>query len=460
MTTRLVAAQVWRIRWFLLMLMSSAAAGASQSTGFGNRLNMAIPLFLAAPAMSMIGVFWSRDVRVLPIARCVALRSAWLSALVLPCAIVAGRIVGTGVQVALGSTSTAGIEVIALRAVWDTTFIGVTLTLMQRPDYDWAGLRHAFSNLRESGVFLVTLLWLVVPLAGPELVPRSLDDVTWVHLIGVLVGTVVTAWPLMTAPDQWPILGVYDSARETVVKPVRMERPNRPLDRLVGMRRLLPGPAGVAALVATLALATSVVIGIVRGALHSPFAADMNNMEFFLIGGPFFLLFFGPFTMMLAGTGLAPSLTPFLRRLRALPVSTMQLAVTMTMMPLMMPVFFWLLAYGVHLLIGVAGDSHWRLGSVALLCGVMAVITAVHARVNSPFVMLPMQLLPLIGVFAAMEFFEKDAVGPMIDFWFPLVGLIGVPLAFLLNYRTVTRGSSSAPAYRPAPGESLYRGGA
>jgi len=463
MTGRLVAAQVWRIRWHLLLLPLVGANWVIQSEGFGARFAMAMPLLFATAAFTTLGMFWSRDVRVLPIPRRVALRSAWLTALALPFAIMTGRLAALLVQLAIGSTLTRSVEAIALAALWDAVYFGVSLTVYQAQDIPWTSLRHVFGNLRVAFSTLVPMLWLATPFAGPELVPQSLGDVTWLHVAGVIVGAVVTIWPLMTTPDQWPSLGIlHDADRdpEATPKPVRIERPHRLLDRLAGMRRLLPGPAGVAALVATLALAMSVVIGIVRGALHSPFAADMNNMEFFLIGGPFFLLFFGPFTMMLASTGLAPSLTPFLRRLRALPVSTMQLAVTMTMLPLMMPVFFWLLAFAIHVVIGASGGAHWRLGSVALLCGVMAFITAVHARVNSPFVMLPMQLLPLIGVFAVMAFFEKDAVGPMIDFWFPLVGLIGVPLAFLLNYRTVTRASSSAPAYRPAPGESLYRGGA
>jgi len=66
--------------------------------------------------------------------------------------------------------------------------------------------------------------------------------------------------------------------------------------------------------------------------------------------------------------------------------------------------------------------------------------------------------VPVIGVLTLMMFFDKVAVEPVIAVWFPIVGLIGVPAAFLLNYRTVTRGSSSSAAYRPAPGESLYRG--
>jgi len=416
----------------------------------------------ATASITTLGLFWSRDVRVLPIPRRVALRSAWLSALALPVAIMTGRLLASLVQVAFGFTVTRDLEMIALAALCDAVYFGVSLALLQAQDTPWTTLRHFFGNLRVAGIALSAMLWLAVPFAGPELVPQSLGDVTWLHLAGVLVGAAVTAWPLVASPDQWPSLGVlHNAARDTVAEPRRVERPNRQLDRLVGTRRLLPGPVGSATFIAALTLATSVaVIWITQGAMHGPFAADMNNTEFFLIGGPLFLLMLGPLSLMLGVFGLAPSLTPFLRRLRALPVSTMQLAVMMTTLPLMMPVFFWGLLCGFHLVVGASGDARWRLGALVFLCGAMALIAAVHSRFNSAVVVMAMALVPIIGVFALMLLFDKSALESIIDVWFPLVGLIGVLVAFLLNYRTVTRGSSSAPAYRPAPSESLYRGGA
>jgi len=457
MTWRLVSAQLWRIRWHLLILLFLGAMGAlqhSESPFFATRLSMAWPLITAFTAITTLGIFWSRDVRVLPISRCAALRSAWLTALALPVAITTGRLVATLAKLAFGFTVTLGGEAIALLIVWDTIFIGISLALMQRPDDPWESVQQAFANLRRSAKLLVHLGWmLAVPFAGPELVPQSLSDVTWLHLTGVLVGIVITVWPLVTAPDQWPTLGVlYDAPRGTSRKPVRTERTPRGLDRLTGMRRLLPGPVGTAALVAVLTLCASTALTFSLEDVLTPFAAEVNDMAFFLIGGPFFLLILGPVSW---GNGLVP----FLRRLRALPVSAMQIVVTMTMLPLMMPVFFWTCATAVHLVVGVPGETNWRLESLALLCGVMAFSGAVHARFNSVIVMLAGCGVPILGVMALMEFFDKVAVEPLIAVWFPVIGLVGVPAAFLLNYRTITRGSSSSQVYRPAPGESLYRGG-
>lgn len=118
MTTRLVAAQLWRIRWFLALLTFMGANGAFQTTGIGARFTMAVPLLFATSAISMLGMFWSRDVRVLPIQRRVALRSAWLAAAVFPLAIMAGRLLVAAVQVAFGFTVTRDLERSRSRCPW------------------------------------------------------------------------------------------------------------------------------------------------------------------------------------------------------------------------------------------------------------------------------------------------------------------------------------------------------
>lgn len=457
MIGRLVSAQLWRLRWHVLLLLFLGALGAvgtSESASFSHRLSMWWPLLSVNGAITMLGIFWSRDVRVLPIQRHEALRSAWLAALVLPMAIATGRLLTTLVTLSLGFTVQLTVETIALTALWDTTFIGISLTLMQRPDDPWESVKQAFGNLRKSARLVLMLTWmLVVPLAGPEIVPQSLSDVTWLHAVGVLAGSVITAWPLVVPPDQWPRLGVlHDAVRTQSPTPARIQTKRRALDQLVGLRRLLPEPVGTAALIAVLTLAVSTAFTYSLEGARSVFSAGMTDIEFVLIGGPFFLLVLSPFSW-------ANGITPFLRTLRALPVSAMTLVATMTILPLMMPVFFWTLATAGHLVVGEPGDARWRLESFALICGVMALSGAVHARFNSVITLMAGAVLPLIGMLMLMTFFDKTAVEPLITWWFPLMGLVGVPAAFLLNHKTITRGGSSAPVYRQFPGASLYRGG-
>lgn len=456
MTGRLVAAQVWRLRWQLMILMMGGAnsvSTASDPTAFSSRLSMAMPLLFSFASISTLGFFWSRDVRVLPIPRPVALRSAWLSALVLPLAIMIGRTVGVLVHLAFGSTDVLGLQAIGLAAVRDTIFVGVILTIMQGDNEPFESVRETFGVLRKSPKVLLPAFWLLaVPFASPEVTPTSLADVTWLHLAGVIVAIIIILWPLVTKPDQWPALGVlHDAPRNAAARPVRPDTAPHRFDRLKGLRRLLPGAVGTAALVAILTLGAGTALIVSLENVKSPFSSAMQDMHFFMIGGPLFLLILGPF-------GWANGVTPFLRPLKALPVSAMQIVVALTLLPLMMPVFFWLLAAGVHLAVGAPGDTSWRLEAFALLCGAMAFSGAVYARFNSVIVILAGCSGPVIGVLMLMMFFDKVAIEPVTALWFPILGFIGVPAAFLMNYRTVTRGSSSSPAYRGVPGASLYRG--
>lgn len=457
MTGRLVAAQVWRLRWLCLILVFlgfGSASTAANPADFSSRLSSAWPMLLSMSAITTLGLFWARDVRVLPISRRVALRSAWLSALALPLTIAAGRGLGVLVHRAFDSTNTLGVEAIVLAAVRDTLYIGIMLANAQRDDEPWENAREAFSNVAKSARLVVSLLWtLAIPFLGPEITPASLTDVTWLHVAGVVVCLAIAVWPLVMHPDQWPRLGVlHDAPRNTSSRPTDRHRPPRRFDRLTGMRRLLPGPVGTAAAVAVLTLGAGMALTFSSKGVQGPFAAGMEEVEFFLIGGPFFLLLLSPF-------GWGNGVTPLLRTLRTLPVSTTQIVSMLTMMPLMMPVFFWLLAAAVHLVLGATAGTNWRLESFALICGVTALSGAVHTRFNSIMTLMTGTMAPVIGVFALMEFVDKTAVERFIALWFPLIGLVGVPAAFLLNYLTIRRGSSSSPAYRGVPGATLYRGG-
>lgn len=449
MTWRLVSAQLWRVRWHLGFVCFLGANG-SYAEGFMARFMMAMPILSAFTGLTGLGLFWTRDVRVLPIPQRVALRSAWVAALGFPAAIMTGRLLVVAIQLVLGATVTRGVENIALAAIWDSAFVGVSLAIMQRDDVPWNGVRNA---LRQGGYVktLLPMLWIVMPFAAYDLIPRAVADANWLHVAGLVVSVVITVWPLVAAPDRWPTLGIlHDTPRPSTAPPSTIDKASV-LDRLMGMRRLLPGPVGSAALIAAVTLVASTALTVSLEDTPSLFSAGTTEMEFFLIGGPFFLLLLGPL-------GWANGLVPFLRSLKTLPISAMRLVVTMTVLPLMMPLFYWTLATGTHLLFGAPGGTLWRLGSFALLGGVFALSAAVYARLNSALVVAVGWFVPVVGAFLLM-LIDKSGVNAFIAIWFPVIGAAGVSAAFLLNYRTITRSVSSSAVYRPPPGAALYRGG-
>jgi hypothetical protein len=209
-----------------------------------------------------------------------------------------------------------------------------------------------------------------------------------------------------------------------------------------GLNRLLPGPIAGAAAVAVLSLGLYVGLSRLRGQRRSLFDAGMSDWEFLIVGG-LGLLLLAPFS---AGSGL----TPFLRRLKVLPIGSMRLCLTLTSLPLMAPVFFWILAGVGHVLLWNDGPATWRPGALLFFCGILALGAALVTRFNSPVASLLAGIMPLMCVMAVMMWFERDQIQVVLPVLLPAVGVTGVAAAFVLNYNTVTRASSHSPAYRQA----------
>lgn len=301
---RLVRAQLWRVWWFLPQLVFLGLVGAYLTNSVGARMSGGFALMMTASSLSMLGMFWSREVRVLPIRPETALRSVWCTAMFFPAAILLGRL-------------------------------------------------------------------------------------------------------------------------------------------LAILNRLLPNQVLNAVIVSALTLAASTAVSVgLRGELRSPFDTRVSDVEFLLIGGPLFLLLLGPVWM---GTGL----TPFLRRLKAMPISARRVVLTMTALPLMTPLLFWVAAGAVHLTIDTPGPGNWRPGALLFLCGVLALASALIARFNSAIATGIGGVFPLVGILVLMMFFDNSAIEPVIAVVLPAVGLAGLSAALLLNYHTITRASSHAAAYRP-----------
>lgn len=290
---------------------------------------------------------------------------------------------------------------------------------------------------------LGVLLWIAVPVAIPELVPRSFAAVTWLHVVFGIAGLVAATWPVLVTRNQWPSLGVIHE-RQRLAEPRRVppKPADRWLDRLRGISRLLPGQLAGAVIVSLLALGAFIAIAAgVRGDIRSPFDAGVSDLEFLLVGGPFVLMLLGP-------VGIGTGLSPFLRRLKAMPISAKRLIVTMTALPLVTPMLYWLCAGAAHLVLAGPAAADWRPGLLLFLCGVLALASALATRFNSAISTFAAAFVPFAGLMAMMTMFDKNAIEPLFAIFLPVVGLAGLFSAVLLNHHTVTRASSRAAAYR------------
>jgi hypothetical protein len=442
MMWHLIRAQVWRVRWPLVNLFALGAIGAAVSSGPSHRITSAMALMTAGGSLLTLGTFWARELRVLPLVADTALRSAWCTVMVFPVAIMAGRLlVVLGASLVGGSTGMT-MESVVLHATFDVIYVGVSFWLHQRADSPWTGLRQLLDP-REALGMLGIFVWMAVPFATPELVPRSLADLTWLHMAFGIAGLVAATWPVLVTKNEWPSLGIVHE-RQHLAPPARVppKRTDRWLDRLRGISRLLPGQFLGAVVVSLLALGAFIAIAAgLRGDIRSPFDTGVSDLEFLFVGGPVVLMLLGP-------VGIGSGLSPFLRRLKAMPITANRLILTMTGMSLVTPMLYWLCAGVAHLVLAGPAPADWRLGVLLFLSGILALGSALVTRFNSAAGPIAAAGLPFGGLMVAMMMFDKNEIELVFALLLPGVGLAGLVAAFLLNHHTVTRLSSHAAAYR------------
>ncbi|MBK9240058.1 MAG: hypothetical protein IPL75_07275 [Acidobacteria bacterium] len=442
MMWHLIRAQLWRVRWPMVNLFFMGFMSAATSSGPSLRLMNAMALMTAGGSLLTIGIFWSRELRVLPLAADTALRSAWCTVMVFPVAIMAGRLlVVLGAPLAGGSPGMT-VEAVLLLASFDAIYIGVSVWEHQRADTPWTGLRQLLDPREALGMFGIAV-WMFIPFATPELVPRSVAGVTWLHVVIALAGLVVATWPVLVTKNEWPSLGILHE-RQHLAPTARVppKSTDRWIDRLRGISRLLPGQLASAVVVSLLSLAAFIAFAVgVRGDIRSPFDTGVSDLEFLFVGGPVVLMLLGP-------VGIGAGLSPFLRRLKAMPISATRLIFTMTVLPLATPMLYWLCAGVAHLvLVGpVSGD--WRPGVLLFLSGILALGSALVTRFNSAGGPLAAAFLPFGLLLTTMRMFDKNEIDSVFALLLPGVGLSCLVAAFLLNHHVVTRLSSHAAVYR------------
>jgi hypothetical protein len=440
MMGRLIGAQLRRVRWIFLSVAMFGVLSVTQSSSLGGRMNMALSLIMAVNVLTTLGIFWSREVRVLPIAPETALRSAWCVGMLFPLVLLLGRLLVAATYGIAGWPPRFAAEAIGITFVFDAVYVGASLLVSQQRDVEWrglSGLAIPVALLR----LLAFLAWIALPFAWPEIVPKALGDITPWHIAALLAGVAAALWPVVFPDGKWPSFNVIHDAR----RPATASHPpprdtDRWLDRLHGLNRLLPGLMAGAAVIAVVSLGLYVGLSRLRGPVRSLFDAGMTDLEFLLVGGVGLLLL----APLSAGSGL----TPFLRRLRVMPIGSRRLCLTLTLLPLMTPVFFWMFAGVAHAVIWNDAPAAWRPGALLFFCGILALSASLITRFNSPVASLLAGIMPLTSIMALMMFLDRNQIEPVLAVLLPAVGLIGLSAAFLVNHHTVTRASSYSPAYR------------
>jgi len=175
-----------------------------------------------------------------------------------------------------------------------------------------------------------------------------------------------------------------------------------------------------------------------RATIWKPFDSAMTELRFLLtVCIPLLFL-----------VGLFPGMGSWLRRLRNLPLSRIEISAIVSAVPAMTPILYWFALVGIHTVsTGVPPDT-LRIGYLVTFVGIAAFVDAVGIRTGS------FMAKYAIGATLLLAFeFGSDRDQAIVDAalaqWVtPLSGIACLAAAFLVNLVTVSRSTASARAYR------------
>jgi hypothetical protein len=178
------------------------------------------------------------------------------------------------------------------------------------------------------------------------------------------------------------------------------------------------------------------------GMSEPPMSLAWRDTEFLVLGGPVFLAIAGPLAW---GNGL----TPWLRRLKVLPLSTRALVGIATLLPCRTVVAVWILAASVHVAKTGGAPETLRLGALCSACGVYALCAALVMRARHVGAVSAVMFLPFIIVFLLLTAFKWMGFQLWTDALLPVIGVLTGAAAVAVNHRTLNYSSSQAAVYRP-----------
>lgn len=466
----LVAAQLRRARRSLVLILLLATIGVA-GTGSIGRLNTAMVCLILVNLISTIGLFWSREIRILPINPRDARNAAFLAVMSLPVLVLVIRLLWwtIGTTFDFWPDQQIPIEGVLLRSLFEILYVSAAFTLTDRD----SELDQPGKGLPRFALALLHILWYFSPFAAPEIIPRSLGAFAWYNWVALAVMAAMAARPLFTDRDEWPRLGVIPGAGRLQSKappmpPVPIDTPialpkelkvpwwaritvflllgdntrHRLRDTATGFRRIVPGLLGTAAAQAAVAsLVIPVVAYFSPKPLPPPMMADMSDGRFALVSGLFVLMMIPP--------GFASGLQPWLRRLRVLPVPTSTLVALNTIAPWRSLAFLWCFACLIHVARTWTAPETLRLDVLVAACGVASLTGALITRLRSHVTFMIAFTFPLLA-FLAFELLNDrfDLAAVWQPEHLPVLGVVALLAAVALNHHTFTRSSSSARVYR------------
>jgi hypothetical protein len=452
MVARLVADALWRNRW-LYAASGVCLVPSWLLLGMITRPNplpigsTAISLIFAAVLgpMVVIATMTLRALRHLPVTARDLWRAMWILATLVPAALLLStKAVSALLVAASGDSPQLSAEAMLLSALYDASWTGVVLPVCAALGYAGHGVARSgatATSLRRAGPMVVMLGCFQLPILVSDALPSRVGEFTSVSM-GVLVACLtIAAGSLAWTPRQRVLAGEgVDGQR--AARPGVSAR-TRQIDRLTGVWRVaVPG------LLATLAVAIGsclalAVYGVVSGSgpwWFVPQTKDLFDPQDIGDRGLTFVVLAPSFVAIVPGCW-----TQWARLLKVLPLSARQITALFLLTPLATWALLWLVGVSVYAL-AYGAPPTLRVDLAFGLAGVAALMQAVMLRFQGSIGLIWIVILVSALWPQLMKVGLSDATAA--HRMFAVIGAVAFFAAGFVNHRTLTRSTSSSPAYR------------
>jgi hypothetical protein len=146
-------------------------------------------------------------------------------------------------------------------------------------------------------------------------------------------------------------------------------------------------------------------------------------------------------------TGLCPSLAPWIGALKRLPLSSRRAALLLSLAPTTVPIMFWTALLILHFLVAAEAPNALRLGQLMMFIGLVALIDALGTKTGSGTVKSALGFAVFLPFVFGMDTNRALVEATLAHWALPLVGVLCLALAWVVNFHTLTRSPGSARAF-------------
>lgn len=379
-------------------------------------------VFALTGAAMALGVFWSRETRVLPLSRQELWRMTWCTAVVVP------MVIFTAIRL-----MAVELEAVVVQAAFEFVYLGIAVAGIPWLMVGGASARRS-ERMVNHGLFVAMLGWFLLPFLIGRLPPTFAATRVW-GLVLLGCGLLGAVTPLFRTPRS-----IGRRSHGIANAKVRTPRGPATLDWLSGLTRLVPGQLGAALGICLFAVGVELLpMLIFDGPPSGRPWKDVTGLLLFAPGHTNSDVLMKSAAALYMVAFVPTGWSNWLRQLKCLPLATWQLVSLLSCGPAMTAVVFWAVLWVINALSSGAAPAELRGGLFMFVVGLGTLLNAVWIR-RRGFALLV--LVPVV-------FLAPRAPELINSLGLPALGLLMFISAIALNHRTITRATSSSNTYRP-----------